>query len=572
MRTDDAPRRTDRHPPPAGQGRQVPHREPRQEPRLHRLPRHQPRRPAASTPSPSAASTSATTPAPAPTSRPTPSAPASTSRPCSTASRTTLPAAPPAAARPPSPARRSTSHYGEQLRLGLHLPPRHSDQLGRARQAVLRRQGAAGPAGGAYDDLIAAVEAVPEEVTVFSDAHGLHRPRDRARARWLAAKQELARASSNAGHARPRNLLKVPLYDYQTRGALFLACRGRCILGDDMGLGKTVQTLAAVELLARERGIAPGAGRRPGVGEVPVGGRDPQVHRPAGAGDRGRHQDAREAQYAQPTLLPPGQLRAGGPRPATRSTPGSRTWSSSTRPSGSRTGSRRPRGRSRSSRSRYALVLTGTPLENKLEELYSIVQFVDDRRLGPAFQFLHDHRVLDDKGNLIGYRNLDTIREKLAPIFLRRTRAEVLGQLPGADRQHRLRRADRRAARRPTRSSRPTLARLLGKTYLTDLDRKRILACLANMRMLCDSTFLFDKQTNVSPKLDEFAELIAELMSIRRPQGGRLQPVGDDAAQGGRGARPARRRLRAAARRHAGQGPQGGAGAVPAPTRPAACS
>ena len=75
-------------------------------------------------------------------------------------------------------------------------------------------------------------------------------------------------------------------------------------------------------------------------------------------------------------------------------------------------------------------MLTGTPLENKLEELYSIVQFVDDRRLGPAFQFLHDHRVLDENGNLIGYRNLDKIREKLAPIFLRRTRGEVLDQLP----------------------------------------------------------------------------------------------------------------------------------------------
>src|SRR5262249_60317710 len=62
-------------------------------------------------------------------------------------------------------------------------------------------------------------------------------------------------------------------------------------------------------------------------------------------------------------------------------------------------------------RSRYALVLTGTPLENKLEELYSIVTFVDDRRLGPAFPFLHDHRVLDDKGKLRGYRNLDKIRE-----------------------------------------------------------------------------------------------------------------------------------------------------------------
>src|SRR5439155_16810073 len=49
--------------------------------------------------------------------------------------------------------------------------------------------------------------------------------------------------------------LAVPLYDYQTRGALFLACRGRSILGDDMGLGKTVQTLAAVEVLVRERGV-----------------------------------------------------------------------------------------------------------------------------------------------------------------------------------------------------------------------------------------------------------------------------------------------------------------------------
>src|SRR5262249_25650732 len=50
-------------------------------------------------------------------------------------------------------------------------------------------------------------------------------------------------------------LLRVPLYPYQMRGVLFAAYRGRVILGDDMGLGKTVQTLAAAELMARERGI-----------------------------------------------------------------------------------------------------------------------------------------------------------------------------------------------------------------------------------------------------------------------------------------------------------------------------
>ncbi len=36
----------------------------------------------------------------------------------------------------------------------------------------------------------------------------------------------------------------------------------------------------------------------------------------------------------------------------------------------------------------YAIVLTGTPLENKLEELISIVQFVDQHRLGPTWKLL----------------------------------------------------------------------------------------------------------------------------------------------------------------------------------------
>ena len=156
-------------------------------------------------------------------------------------------------------------------------------------------------------------------------------------------------------------------------------------------------------------------------------------------------------------------------------------------------------------KSRYAMVLTGTPLENRLEELYSIVQFVDERRFGPAFQFLHEHRVLDDEGNLKGYRNLDKIREKLAPIFLRRTRGEVLTQLPPrTDNTVFVELADEQ--RGPYEEQRTTLARLLAKNYLTDLDRKRVLASVVNMRTICDSLFLFDRQTRVSPKRStEFA-------------------------------------------------------------------
>ena len=81
-------------------------------------------------------------------------------------------------------------------------------------------------------------------------------------------------------------------------------------------------------------------------------------------------------------------------------------------------------------RSRFALVLSGTPLENRLDELYSVVQFIDDRRLGPAFRFYNRHRVVDEKGKVLGYKNLSELRENLRPILLRRTRESVRQQLP----------------------------------------------------------------------------------------------------------------------------------------------
>ena len=78
----------------------------------------------------------------------------------------------------------------------------------------------------------------------------------------------------------------------------------------------------------------------------------------------------------------------------------------------------------------YAIVLTGTPLENRLEELVSIVQFVDRYRLGPTFRFLHEHQVRDEDGKVVGYRDLDRIGETLAPILLRRQKDQVLTSCP----------------------------------------------------------------------------------------------------------------------------------------------
>ena len=42
------------------------------------------------------------------------------------------------------------------------------------------------------------------------------------------------------------------------------------------------------------------------------------------------------------------------------------------------------------------------------------MQFIDDRRLGPGFRFFNRHRMVDEKGKVLGYKNLDELRESLA--------------------------------------------------------------------------------------------------------------------------------------------------------------
>ena len=394
--------------------------------------------------------------------------------------------------------------YGAaNLRLKLQLPPRHSDAL---KQLVNRFFDEAGFWSGqrVYDELIAAIELVPEQITVMSDAMDFI---DRE-----IVGRDLARREKEllADLDEVRNLLKLPLYDFQATGAIFLACRMRSILGDDMGLGKSPQTLAAIELLARERGVrkilivAPASVKYQWEGEIRKF-TDRTVQVVEGLKDAREELYAEEAFYKlvnyEQVVRDLDLMNEWAPDVVVLDEAQRiKNWESKTSRAVKKL------------RSRYAMVLSGTPLENRLEELYSIVQFVDDRRLGPAFEFLHEHRVLDAKGNLVSYRNLDRIREKLAPILLRRTRSEVLKQLPERT-DSTLYVALSDAQRVPYEEQQINLARLLAKSVQTDLDRKRILACIVNMRLVCDSTYLVDKKTNISPKLDEFAAVIDDLMS-----------------------------------------------------------
>ena len=75
-------------------------------------------------------------------------------------------------------------------------------------------------------------------------------------------------------------------------------------------------------------------------------------------------------------------------------------------------------------------MLTGTPLENRLEELYSIVEFFDRACSARPGSSSPSIPVQDQFGAITGYKNLEAVRHTLAPLFLRRRKADVLTELP----------------------------------------------------------------------------------------------------------------------------------------------
>ena len=76
-------------------------------------------------------------------------------------------------------------------------------------------------------------------------------------------------------------------------------------------------------------------------------------------------------------------------------------------------------------------MLTGTPVENRIDELYSIVQYLDPELVGPLFRFNRDFYELDERGRPVDYQNLAELRARLQPVMLRRRKCDVEFELPG---------------------------------------------------------------------------------------------------------------------------------------------
>lgn len=78
----------------------------------------------------------------------------------------------------------------------------------------------------------------------------------------------------------------------------------------------------------------------------------------------------------------------------------------------------------------YRFALTGQPIENRPEELFSIMQFVDPNILGRFDIFDNTFIVRDSYGRPVRYRNLQLLNKTISDVMVRRTREDIQDQLP----------------------------------------------------------------------------------------------------------------------------------------------
>jgi hypothetical protein len=309
------------------------------------------------------------------------------------------------------------------------------------------------------------------------------------------------------------DIVKHPLLPYQREGVLHLAFGERALLADDMGLGKTIQGIAACVLLAKlkqiervlvvcpaslkaewEEQIARFCDRSTRLVFGSKGQRHAAYRDPAFFTIVNYEQVLGDAEEINSTLKPDIIVLDEAQR--------IKNWQTKTAR------------RVKSLRSPYAFVLTGTPLENRIDELYSIVQYLDPEILGPLFRFNRDFYKLDDRGRPVDYQNLADLRQRLQPLLLRRRKSDVETQLPGRTvRTYFVPMAEEQKLRYEeyyVPASR--LIAIAQKRPLTQAEFELLQKLFACMRMVCDTPAILDPTCRVSPKLEELEGILGDLL------------------------------------------------------------
>lgn len=309
------------------------------------------------------------------------------------------------------------------------------------------------------------------------------------------------------------SLLTTKLFPYQKEGIRFAVTAGKSIIADEMGLGKTIQAIGTAELLRKEgfienclivaptslkyqwkREIEKFTQEEAHVIEGPLSKRKREYNEPYRykiISYNAISNDIKSLGKVSCDLLILDEVQR------------LKNWNTQISKA------------ARKIESSFSVILSGTPLENKIEELYSIMEFADQFKLAPYYQFRQNHILTDEAGKVIGYQNLNDIGKKIQDCLIRRRKIDVQIQLPERmDKNLYVPMTGEQMAQH--NELRSMTAQIIHKWrkmhFLSEVDRRRLLLLLSQMRMVCDSTFILDQSSRYDTKIDEVMDIINSIV------------------------------------------------------------
>lgn len=160
--------------------------------------------------------------------------------------------------------------------------------------------------------------------------------------------------------------------------------------------------------------------------------------------------------------------------------------------------------------SEHRLILSGTPIENSLDELWSLFDFLMPGFLGSYDRFVEKYiRISGDAQT----KNLEYLRKKVSPFILRRMKADVLDDLPPVSENvyHcQLTDVQQELYRSYAESARDELVKLVQRDGF-DRVQIHVLATLTRLKQICCHPAIFAKE---KPEVGDSAkyELLLELL------------------------------------------------------------
>jgi len=165
--------------------------------------------------------------------------------------------------------------------------------------------------------------------------------------------------------------------------------------------------------------------------------------------------------------------------------------------------------------SNYKLILSGTPIENSLDELWSLFDYLMPNFLNTYDRFLEKY--VRPKNEELK-KNLEYLKKKVAPFILRRMKSDVLDDLPPVSEiiyHSRLSKSQKELYNSYATSAKDELTKLVERDGF-DKVQIHVLATLTRLKQICCHPAIFAKEegeTGDSSKFDLLLELLDTLIT-----------------------------------------------------------